>query len=213
MIKPIVLLLVCASCLSLLNQSNGEYQLANPFKRMLCPSFYFHCFGKQDGVEKMYASICVPFTLTHKGCRVAMRYRQIVKKCEQQKPKNSTLVFSIFGQSSIKCKTFFRPRRCRVSSSHFDQSEYWTGSYELHTKRIGFWRLGIWEFLIKRVSDILGWNFKYLNVVNILMNKFAMLTSHLDSSLSNSPSIRNFDWKELKLLTTAPSQKTNHIGS
>lgn len=92
MINQIVVLLA-TTCLVLLNQTSGELvesgeheHVADP--RRFCSSYWFHCkSGKSEIYYTAYASICVPFKLTFRGCKPKLTTNQIIEKCVQLRPK------------------------------------------------------------------------------------------------------------------------------
>ena len=79
MIKAIVLLLVGATFLGLLNQSNSN---------RVCPSMWHDCMGRRNGMERVYASICVPYKWDKGLCKVEMAESEIIAQCKK-KNRNS----------------------------------------------------------------------------------------------------------------------------
>ena len=76
MIKPIILLLVAATFLAQLDQSNGEKKPKKP-----CRSFFYECTAMMYGIRVIRPNICVPFSREGRKCQPTMDEQQLIEKC------------------------------------------------------------------------------------------------------------------------------------
>ena len=82
MIKPFLQLLVAATCLALLDQSNGEQNKKCGKVLRACDSFWYNCIGRKGSQIGKFAQICVPSKVTlFRGCQKAVTRETMKQWC------------------------------------------------------------------------------------------------------------------------------------
>ena len=100
MIKPIVLL-VAATCLALLDQSNSEQTPTDHSGRRFCPNLYYACVGTERGHVVTFHNVCVRFKPRGQDCVPTWNERRIHDECVRERPGG--VVFTNVRRSTAEC--------------------------------------------------------------------------------------------------------------